>query len=106
MVDRVAGFDPVAESTAVSMGGCIVSATAGRSPPPSWNAHPELVSESNVSQPMESHGSATVVAMGIYSATLASADQVSTRTEHFTSARTVERDLGIPPSAQRFPVVC
>jgi hypothetical protein len=32
VVDRIAGFDPVAESMAVSMGGWIASATAGRSP--------------------------------------------------------------------------
>jgi hypothetical protein len=54
-------------------------------PPPSWSAHPELVSESNVPQPMESHGSATVVAMG-YLLRYAGRPPTrsGTRTEHFT----------------------
>src|SRR6266545_7150450 len=39
----------------------------------------------------------------IYSATLASANQVSTRREHLTSASTVERDLQQRRLAQRFP---
>src|SRR6266511_2787953 len=37
---------------------------AGGSPPPSWSARPEIVSETNVSQPMDSQDSATAVAVG------------------------------------------
>jgi hypothetical protein len=40
------------------------SATAGGSPPPSWSARPELVSATNVAQPMDAQDSATVVAVG------------------------------------------